>query len=326
VPDLRYFVVFRADTEPSALEASEALSGRLQALVTQGQIGGYDVPSTILPSKRTQKARQAALPDNDTLRARFTEAVAGLPFRAETFEPFFSDVARARSGPLLTLAGLPSALALRVDSMLVQRDNGWEVIAPLYKVTDAGVVASALAAAGVPGVQLIDLQQESTRLLLQFQHEATSLAVIGSIAILALLWLFLRSLVRVAAVALPLAAALIITAAVLTFGDGKLSIFMMVGFLLTVAVGSNYCLFFERAYRDAESQKRSIASVVLANLCTVSAYGIMTLSGIPVLHDIGMTVAIGTFLSMLFAAFLSARGMVAEPVGEIARPPAEHDP
>lgn len=326
VPDLRYFVVFHADTEQSALEASEALAGRLQALVTQGQIGGYDLPSTILPSERTQKARQAALPDNDTLRARFTEAVAGLPFRAETFEPFFGDVARARSGPLLTLAGLPSALALRVDSMLVQRDNGWEVIAPLYKVGASAAVASTLAAAGVPGVQVVDLQQESTQLLLQFQHEATSLAVIGSIAILALLWLFMRSLVRVAAVALPLAAALIITAAVLTFGDGKLSIFMMVGFLLTVAVGSNYCLFFERAYRDAEAQKRSIASVVLANLCTVSAYGIMTLSGIPVLHDIGMTVAIGTFLSMLFAAFLSARGIVAEPAGAIAQPPAEHDP
>jgi predicted exporter len=313
---LRYFVAFRADTEQSALEASEALADRLQTLVTQGRIGGYDVPSAILPSERTQRARQAALPDSDTLRARFNEAVAGLPFRAESFEPFFGDVARARSGPLLTLASLPSALALRVDSQLVQRDNGWQLIAPLYKVTDPAGVASTLAAAGLPGVQLIDLEQESTQLLLRFQHEATDLAVIGSIAIVALLWLFLRSLARVAAVAVPLAAALIITAALLTFGDGKLSIFMVVGFLLTVAVGSNYCLFFERVYHDAEAQKRSIASVVLANLCTVSAYGVMTLSSIPVLHDIGMTVGIGTFLSMLFAAFLSARGIVPNPIGK----------
>jgi predicted exporter len=315
VPDLRYFVAFRADTEQAALEASEALAGRLQTLVTQGRIGGYDVPSAILPSERTQRARQAALPDNDTLRAGFTEAVAGLPFRADTFEPFFGDVARARSGPLLTPASLPSALALRVDSMLVQRDSGWQLIAPLYKVTDPASVASTLAAAGLPGVQLIDLERESAQLLQRFQREATDLAVIGSIAIVALLWLFLRSLARVAAVAAPLAAALIITAALLTFGGGKLSIFMMVGFLLTVAVGSNYCLFFERVYHDAEAQKRSIASVVLANLCTVSAYGVMTLSTIPVLHDIGMTVAIGTFLSMLFAAFLSARGIVPESVG-----------
>lgn len=316
VPDLRYFVAFRARSEQSALEASETLAGRLQTLVTQGQIGGYDLPSAILPSERTQKARQAALPDNATLRARFNEAVAGLPFRADTFEPFFGDVARARSGPLLTDANLPSALALRVDSMLVQRDSGWQLIAPLYKVSDPARVASTLATAGLPGVQLIDLEQESAQLLQRFQREATDLAVIGSIAIIALLWLFLRSLARVAAVAAPLAAALIITAALLTFGGGKLSIFMMVGFLLTVAVGSNYCLFFERAYHDAEAQKRSIASVVLANLCTVSAYGVMTLSSIPVLHDIGITVAIGTFLSMLFAAFLSARGIVPESVGE----------
>lgn len=316
VPDLRYFVAFRATTAQSALEASEALADRLQTLETQGRIGGYDVPSAILPSERTQKARQAALPDNETLRARFNEAITGLPFRADTFEPFFSDVARARSASLLTPSSLPSALALRVDSMLVQRDSGWQLIAPLYKVTDPAGVASTLAAAGLPGAQLIDLEQESTQLLQRFQREATDLAVFGSIAIVALLWLFLRSVSRVAAVAAPLAAALVITAALLTIGGGKLSIFMMVGFLLTVAVGSNYCLFFERAYRDAEAQKRSTASVVLANLCTVSAYGIMTLSSIPVLHDIGMTVATGTFLSMLFAAFLSARAIVSAPVGE----------
>jgi len=306
VPDLRYFVVLRANSEQSALEASETLAGPLQTLATEGRIGGYDLPSSILPSERTQKARQAVLPDADTLRARFSEAVSGLPFRVDSFEPFFGDVARARSSPLLMLASLPSALALRVDSMLVQRNSGWQVIAPLYKVGDPAAVSTTLAAAGVPGAQLIDLQDESTQLLLQFQHEATLLAVIGSIAIVALLWLFLRSLARVAAVAAPLAAALIITAALLTSGGGKLSIFMMVGFLLTVAVGSNYCLFFERAYHDPEAQRRSIASVVLANLCTVSAYGVMALSGIPVLHDIGVTVAIGTFLSMLFAAFLSA--------------------
>ena len=315
VPDLRYFIVLRADGEQSALEASEALAAPLQALVREGRIGGYDLPSAILPSERTQRERRAALPDNDTLRARFNEAAAGLPFRTDLFEPFFRDAARARSGPSLTLAGLPSALALRIDSMLVQRDSGWQVIVPIYKVGDPAALASVLAAPGLPSAQMIDLEQESAQLLSQFQHEATDLAVIGSIAILALLWLFLRSPARVAAVALPLVAALIITAALLTFGGGKLSIFMMVGFLLTVAVGSNYCLFFERVLHDAEAQKRSVASVVLANLCTVSAYGVMSLSGIPVLHDIGITVAIGTFLSMLFAAFLSPRGILAQPAG-----------
>jgi predicted exporter len=82
---------------------------------------------------------------------------------------------------------------------------------------------------------------------------------------------------------------------------------MVVGFLLIVAVGSNYCLFFERREPDARTQERSVASVVLANLCTVSAYGLMSLARVPVLHDIGKTVAIGTFLSLFFAASLGAR-------------------
>ncbi len=58
------------------------------------------------------------------------------------------------------------------------------------------------------------------------------------------------------------------------------------------------------------AQQRSVASIVLANLCTVSAYGLMSTSNIPILRDIGMTVAIGTFLSLLFAAALSSRGVI----------------
>jgi predicted exporter len=97
----------------------------------------------------------------------------------------------------------------------------------------------------------------------------------------------------------------VVTAAILTLDGGKISIFMVVGFLLIVAVGSNYCLFFERSAPDAATWQRSIASIVLANLCTVSAYGLMAFSSIPVLHDIGKTVAIGTFLSLVCAAVLS---------------------
>ncbi len=45
---------------------------------------------------------------------------------------------------------------------------------------------------------------------------------------------------------------------------------------------------------------------MLANLCTVAAYGLLSLSTIPVLHDIGETVALGTFLCLLFGAAFAA--------------------
>jgi len=315
---LRYFVVFRAPSEQLALEESEALAGALQSEVAAHRLGGFDVPSMILPSERAQKQRQAAIPDDATLRARFDRALAGLPFRADAFAPFFRDAASAKTAPRLTRASLPPALALQLESMLMHRNGGWTVIAPLHGVADQAGIAAAAASAGPPGAAFVDLQRESARLLQTFEREATELAVIGSLAILAVLLLGLRSPARVAAVAAPLVAAVIVTAALLTLGGGKLSIFMVVGFLLIVAVGSNYCLFFERRERDEQTQGRTVASVALANLCTVSAYGLMSLSRIPVLHGIGMTVAIGTFLSLLFAASLGARR--AEASGDAGAP------
>ena len=52
---------------------------------------------------------------------------------------------------------------------------------------------------------------------------------------------------------------------------------------------------------------RIIASLVLADLCTVIGFGILSFSAIPVLHGIGLTVAIGACLSLLLGAILSAR-------------------
>jgi predicted exporter len=305
VPDLRYFVVFQADDEQQALQQSEALAVTLGRLVVSGRLGGFDVPSAILPSERTQQTRQAALPDARTVSARFAQAEAGLPFRAAMFAPFLQDVAAAKTAPLITPANLPPALALRLGSMLVASGGKWDVLVPLRDVADPAAVAASIAQAGPRGAALVDLNQASGRLLRSFQREAVLLAVTGSLAIFAVLCLGLRSVARAVRVAAPLAASVIVTAALLTSGGAKVSIFEVVGFLLIVAVGSNYCLFCERTEPNPQMRERAVASIVLANLCTVSAYGLMSLSSIPVLHDIGKTVAIGTFLSLVFAALLT---------------------
>lgn len=305
VPDTRYFIAYGAPSMEQALETSERLQTVLAPLVADKTISGYDLPSLVLPSERTQRARLAALPDDAALHAAFARALTGLPFRPESFAPFFVDVARARIGGLLTEADLPPLLALRAQSMLMQTQHGCTVLAPLQNVADADRLRAALNGALPAGAVLVDLDRQSADLLHTFQHEAVTLAVVGSLAILVLLFLGLRSPLRVLAVAAPVAAAVLLTAAILTFG-GKLSIFMVAGFLLIVALGSNYCLFFARRDQPAEERARALASIMLANLCTVAAYGLLSLSHIPVLHDIGLTVAIGTFLCLVCGAAFSA--------------------
>ena len=70
----------------------------------------------------------------------------------------------------------------------------------------------------------------------------------------------LRSPRRVFWVLLPLAAAVIVTAAAILLTGEPLSIFHLVGLLLVVAVGSNYSLFFERqtdSFTDARDARSS---------------------------------------------------------------------
>jgi predicted exporter len=305
-PDVRYLLVVQAPDQEGALVASEHVAARLQPFVAEGTITGFDAPGTWLPSQATQRARQAVLPDAPTLRGSLGQAIEGTPFRSGTFSPFLADVDAARRQPLVQRGDLDgTSLALRLDSLLVRGNGGWLAMLPLRGVSDAPSLARMVAGLGDKQLVFLDLKQESDVLLATYLHEALTLSVAGSLVIVVLLSISLRSLRRTFAVLLPLAAAVICTAAILLTATGRLSIFNLFGLLLVAAVGSNYCLFFERSFPDAGP--RMIASLVLADLCTVIGFGILSFSAIPVLHGIGLTVAIGACLSLVFAAILSAR-------------------
>src|SRR5208282_4951556 len=123
-------------------------------------------------------------------------------------------------------------------------------------------------------VKLLDLKTESDHLLNGYRHEALLLVSLGTVAML-------------------------------TFDHHRLSIFNLFGLLLVVAVGSNYCLFFQRGGMIGEEGARMATSLLLANTCTVIGFGALALSHIPVLYGIGSTVAIGTALSLVAAAILT---------------------
>ncbi|MBI3514265.1 MAG: MMPL family transporter [Proteobacteria bacterium] len=308
-PDVRHLLMVDATDQETALTHTERLAARLAPLIADGTLAGFDAPARYLPSRATQRARQAALPEPAVLRADLDHALAGLPFRAAVFAPFLADVAAARLQALLGRDDLrDTGLGLRLDSLLFERPapqgGGWVALMPLREVADPARLAQAVAAWREPDVSYLDLKHESDRLLALYRDEALWLALLGAGAIVVLLAVTLRSRRRVWAVVAPLVGAVLVTAALLSLG-GRLSIFNLFGLLLVVAVGSNYCLFFERLERlerDDTASGRTVSAVVLANLCTVVGFGVLAVSSIPVLHGIGTTVAIGTFICLIFSA------------------------
>ena len=77
--------------------------------------------------------------------------------------------------------------------------------------------------------------------------------------------------------------------------------------LLIVAVGSNYALFFDRNREHPQhaSLPLTLASLLIANLATVTAFGVLASAKVPLLADLGLTVAPGALLALLFSALLA---------------------
>jgi predicted exporter len=317
-PDSLDLVIVPGASLDAALAGAERAARALEPLIAQKVIGGFDSPAVYLPSLVTQAARRASLPDPATLARNLDLAVRDLPLDAGRLTPFESDVESARRGPLMSAADLAgTSMAAGLASLTMHTAAGWSALLPLHAVAsrpqiDIARVRLALAAANC-GAQVLDLKQESDALYAGYLRDAMRLSVAGCVAVAVLLLIALRSPVRVARVLAPLVLAVLVVVAVLSLFKVGLTILHLVGMLLIVAIGSNYALFFDSQHRDGEDSGETLASLCIANACTVIGFGLLSFSGVPVLEALGTTVAPGALLALVFSAILTpvARGEVA---------------
>jgi predicted exporter len=315
-PDSRYLLAHNTSYAESALQAAERLEAPLQKLVDEGVLGGFDSPAHMLPSLATQRARQAAIPDAATLRANLRQALQGMPLKADRLEDFVADTQAARTRAPLTRADLNgTASALGLDAMLARKSNGYTLLMPLSapdrgeRGLDKARIRTALAAVGTGSetLHLIDLRDQAETLYSGYLDEAIHLAAWGLVAVIIVIALALRNLARVVRVLLPLCGSVVLVMAGLVLSGHMLNILHLIGLLLTVALGSNYALFFDQTDEQVtpEQQHRTLVSLVLANLSTVVGFGLLATSSVSVLNALGGTVGPGAFLSLVLSAILT---------------------
>lgn len=303
--DARALVVVQAADAETTLRQAEAVAARLETLVEQGVLAGYDSVSRWVPSQQTQRQRLAALPDIPTLSAALEAATAVGPLTAARLAPFVNEVQAARQRALITPDALrATALAPLIDVLLVHRPDGsWAALLPLQPAGDTlDNVRVQQALAGVPGTQIIEIGAELKRLYARYLGEAQTQALLGALGVVLLMAITLRSLPRLLAVCQPLLMAVLITMGVLALLGVQLGILHLVGLLLVVAVGSNYALFFDMVQQQGAPDEDTLASLLLANMTTVLSFALIAISEIPALSAVGRVVAPGTLLSLLLAA------------------------
>ncbi|MDO5086101.1 MAG: hypothetical protein Q4D74_00640 [Comamonadaceae bacterium] len=309
-PDPVHLVVATAPTADAALRTAEQAQQQLAGLLASGAITHLQNPAHWLPSAATQAARRAALPDEATLRARLPHALAGLPLRAERLEPFVQDVAQAREQPPLTASHLAgSSFHWMVQTLLLPHDGGWAALLPLTLPADAATrlrsaaaIRQALASAAPrlsagASLHFLDVPAQTARMFGRYLDEALRLVTAGCLGIALLLAWALRRAATLARVLLPLAAAVAWVMAAHAALGVPMTLLHLVGLLLVVAVGSNYALFLVRH----EGGTAPLAPLALANLTTITGFGVLAFSPVPVLHAVGATVAPGALLALLLA-------------------------
>jgi predicted exporter len=312
--DARTLVVARGPDAQAALAAAEQAGTALDMLVNDGRLAGYDSPARLLPSVALQQARQAALPDEAPLRERLAQATAGGALPVDRLQPFVADVQAARTMVPLDVERIRNTpIAPLVASMLMRSpDGGWTALLPLQPASGNGTIDTAALQAALAGidtarVQVIDIKHALDRLYAGYLREAFVQAAIGAAAVLLLLGLHLHALRRLFVVVLPLALSVLITLGALAATSTAVGILHLVGLLLVVAVGSNYALFFDALQQRAALDDDTLASLLLANVTTVAAFGLIALSAIPALSAIGRVVAPGALLALLLAAAFAPR-------------------
>ncbi|BEP42374.1 MMPL family transporter [Variovorax sp. V15] len=302
-------VVAFGDDEQAALRHTEAAAAKLDALVDSGELVGYETVTRVLPSMEVQLARIAGPPDAATLRANLAEATKGLPLPASRLEPFLADIEAARKLPPVQRAELAEGpLGPVLNTLMYQRPGGgWGTLVVLHPGAkfDQGRLEAALA--GLPEVQVVDVGRELASLYQRYLHEAFVQVLLGALAVVVLLGIYLRSWRRLLAVCQPLLFAVVLTLGGMAVLQAALGILHLVGLLLIVAVGSNYALFFDQLRTTGRADEDTLASLMLANLTTVVSFGLIAISDIPALSSIGRVVAPGALLALLLSAAFARR-------------------
>ncbi|HEX2539737.1 MAG TPA: MMPL family transporter [Caldimonas sp.] len=319
-PDAGMLVAVSAPDETAALEAAEAVGTRLDQLVRDGVLAGYDSPARFLPSPRTQALRRAALPDEATLTTRLAAATEGGPIPLQRLGPFVADVQAARAQRPVARADLEGTpLGVAVDGLLLRGDGSrpWRALVNL-QLPEAGRLDAArvrTALTDVPGARLVAVKAELDAIYDRFLLQAAWQAAAGAVAVLALLGWQLRSARRLGRIVVPIAASTLLVLGALSAGGVAFGILHLVGILLTAAIGSNYALFFDHFREHGRSDSDTLASLLLATLTTVASFGLLAVSGIPVLRAIGEVVAPGALLCLLLSASF---------IGTASGPPIAH--
>jgi predicted exporter len=284
------FFLLRGGSTEEVLRREESLKRRLDLLVQQKQLSGYQATSNWVASARLQQARRQAI---EEIILSDAGALALLAQKIGAEKNWLS-AARARlreAAAPLTIEEFFQAPASQPWRHLWLGQVGEEhagVIA-LRGVAKNSLPALRQAAAGLEGVEWVDQVSEISTLLGDYRRYMGWVILLSYLAVFALIYpRYRHNSWRVLA---PTALASLLALVFLAIAGQGLQLFHLLALMLVLGIGVDYGIFMQ----EPDSQRDGVAwlAVSISALSTLLSFGLLGLSKTPALRAFGLTMAIG---------------------------------
>ncbi len=296
-----------APNAETALRMSEKLMPVLNSYVQRGWLADFDAAAQYLPSKQLQLSRQSLLPAEGILRKRLDEALEGLPFRRDIFDPFIVDVEQTKKIKPVTLETLRDTnLVPLLSPLLFELDGKWIAPILLHGVKDTERVAELAAEDNGVSIIYLDLKRASDEVMQTAMSHVLRLLAWGAVFIYLVLAFSFRDAQKPLYILAPTIASVIVVTAILAIAQIQLTVFHLVSLLLVVGLGLDYALFFNRLTHSVNEWATTFKALWVCCITTVLVFSMLLLSHTPPLQAVGLTVSIGAALCLIFGAVWSS--------------------
>ncbi|MCK5361205.1 MAG: MMPL family transporter, partial [Gammaproteobacteria bacterium] len=291
VPEATSLIRVEAGNVEEVLRQQELLQPVLVEAIRKGYLSATQSAADLLPSMQTQQYRRSLLPDRAKLSKRMNDALEGLPFRAESFDPFLDAVQETKSLKLLKPEDFRGiSLGAALDGLLSINEGSVSGLIRLTGLTDSVALAKLVKESAIPQVTFINLKSSTNNLILEFRQEMLSRTGWVAAVIILVLFIGLRDNRRSLKVIGPVILAVLFAAMVPLWLGEPLNLFHLVSLLLVTGLGLDYALFFS-SIRDHRDEATVVTtSLIICSISSLVVFAMLAFSRIPVLHSIGITV------------------------------------
>jgi predicted RND superfamily exporter protein len=310
-------VLLITGSQEEVLRRSEDLTSRLETFQRSGLVRSIFTPTSMVPSRRTQAERTAALSgvNFDAAAVAVETAIRDNGFRREPFQPFLDRLRELGHGapPVSVETATAYAPPGLLDNSIRKTAAGEYLAAIAYygsdpdatEVIQDSVLESWRRQCG-PFVDFSfnKINRDVQRRILADSRRALVLTAFG---ILLIVYLCFRNLRDSLLVLLPIVFAISATFAVLLLFRHRFSFMSVTAIPLIIGIGIDNGIHLIRRYRESsgrnilEVAQLSGAALIQSNLTTMVGFGALTASSFGPLAEMGMVTVLGVGLALVAA-------------------------